>query len=321
MSSKIKFILVLLAVAALSTQLGNGCVSDGGGYDDNYGGGSSDWDQNIPRRARLVEEGRGTIRYRAPQDGQVWLQDRDRRSVIADYRIRRGREFIVSPSDGRAWIDDERVLNHSFNTGNTHRIYFAPDDGWDNGGSGGGSLPSEIRDAQRVAFGRGDISYVARHGGKVWVFDVTDGGIVYRSDIRTDDRILVSPERNYISLRESQSRGSHRLNTRHDYAIYYKRDDRVDGGNDFDAGSTTVPKSARILREGRGDLSFVADGVGTVYVYDVKDKNVITTWRLKRDQRFTISPANDEAAVDGKRVFRKDLNPNSTYRLYFNLDV
>lgn len=325
MAALTRISIVLFTATALATQLGNGCVSDGDSGGSGGGGGYYEPDQGIPRRARLVEEGRGTIRYRVPEDGQVWLEDRDRRSVIGDYRVRRGREFIVSPSDGRAWIDDERVLSHDFRTGNTHRIYFAPDSGSDGGGGGGGSLPSELRDAQRVAYGRGDLSYVARNAGRVWVYDQTDREVVYRSDVRRDDRLVVSPERNYISLREAGARGSYRLNERHDYALYYKRDDRAaddpDGGGNFDNAGGTVPKSARIMREGRGDLSFVADGVGTAYVYDVKEKTVVSTWRLKRDQRFTVSPANDEAAVDGKRVLRKDLNPNATYRLYFNLDV
>jgi hypothetical protein len=93
------------------------------------------------------------------------------------------------------------------------------------------------------------------------------------------------------------------------------------GGRFDDAAVTTVPKSAGIVKEGRGDLSFVADGVGTVYVYDVKDKKVVASHRLKKGQRFTISPKSDEAAVDGKTVFKKDLNEKSTYRLYFNLNV
>jgi hypothetical protein len=339
MQSITKLLMAILAMLLLSTQFGNGCVSDGG--DDDYyddrpgsgggsggsGGGWSGGGQNIPSRAAIVAEGKGTLRYRAEDDGRVYLFDADRRVVIDDRNLNRGREYIISPTDGKIWIDDNRLRTYEFNRGNEHRIYFLADRGSGSGGGGGRppALPSELRDADRVAYGRGDLSHIARHGGKVWVYDATDGQIVYRSDVRRDDRLSVSPERNRITLREANSRSSFRLNPRNDYAIYFQRDDRVndDGGrNDFDTSGGTVPKSAVIAREGRGeDLSFEATGTGTVYVYDADNRKVVTTYRVKRGQRFTVSPSRGEGAVDGKTVFRKSLSNKVTYKLYFNLDV
>lgn len=328
-----RFLALILAALALATQFGNGCVSDGGG-DDGYndrpgsGGGWGGGGTEIPGRADIVAEGRGTLRYRAPEDGRVWLFDADRRFVIDDRRLNPGREYIVSPSDGKVWIDNDRVRTYSFERGHEIRIYYLADRG--SGGSGGGNrpppLPPELDDASRVAFGRGDLSYVARDRGRVWVYDATDGRVVYRGDLLRNDRILVSPERNYISLREAESRGSFRMNPRHDHAIYFKR---VSGGSDggavgpFPEGAGgTVPKSAIIAREGRGsDLSFAADGPGTVYLYDVNAKRVLHTYRLKKGQRYTVSPAKGESAVDGNTVHRDKLSTRTTYRLYFNLDV
>lgn len=228
--------IALLASLALAALVCNGCASDGG-YDDDYsdrpgsgsgsGGGSS---TEVPGRAEMVVQGRGTIRYRAPDDGRVWLTDADRRRVIDDRRLARGREYIVSPTDGKVWIDDDRVRTHEFDTRNDHRIYFLSD--------------RAGPDA----------------GGPVGPFPETGGG--------------------------------------------------------------TVPKSATIAREGRGeDLSFAADGAGTVYLYDVNARRVLATHRLKKGQRFTVSPSKGEAAVDGNTVFRRDLSNRATYRLYFNLDV
>jgi len=354
----LRIMIAMSACFMLATQLGNGCATTGGGgWDDGYDRPQRppDWNDDydgprIPSDARIVAEGRGIIRYRVPEDGRVWLYNATRRRTIADFRVPRGREFIVSPKDGRAWIDDQRVLNYDFDRDHTHRIYYLSDrggGGWGgSGGSGGGgwggsggSLPSELRDADRVAYGRGDLSFNARDNGRVWVYDRTDRRIVYSSDVRRGDRVIVSPEDDYITISEARQRGGSqfRLNPRHDYEVYFKR---TSGGRDqgasvddgkkpvpppdepvFGGAGGTVPKSAGIVREGKNtDLSFEASGAGTIYVYDVDGKEVVMTYRLKKSQRFTFG-RDGNVAVDGKTVTRKSVNSRRTYRLYFDLNV
>jgi hypothetical protein len=286
----------------------------------------------VDRDARLVTDGFGDIEWRARRDGRVWVYDVGEREVVWRGDIRTDQRIRVRPERDRIEIDDRTVFDQNLERRNAHGVYFL-----NNPGGDGGGLPSELRDAERVAFGRGDLSYVARNGGRVWVYDATDAAIVYRSDVRRDDRIVVSPERNTISLREAGARGSFRLNPRHDYAIYFERDDRVDDdrtetpakppGPDrpvFGGGGAgaTVPKSSSIVREGRGeDLSFVADGAGTVYLYDVDGKTTLATHRVRKGQRFTVSPSSGKATVDGREVFTKSMSTKKSYRLYFNLDV
>ncbi len=257
LASRTIFICTLALFAA--TQLGNGCVSDdGGGSSDDYRPSPSrpgnDYDPNdrIPRDADLVTEGRDLIRYRAEQDGRVYIYDADARRVLGSYRIVRGRELIVSPKDDRAWIDDKRVLDYDFDRSHTHRIYMLND----------------------------------------------------RQSSRPPDRDREPPRPEPTKPAKPQPE---------------QPVGPVFGGG---GAGAVVPKSATIAREGKGtDLSFEADGVGTVYVYDLDAKTTVATFNLKRGQRFTVSPGSGEAAVDGKVVFKKSLSTRKTYRLYFNLNV
>lgn len=267
MSPITRIVIIALAGLALATQMGNGCVSDDGGYsddryrdappyrgDESYRRGDdsrSGSGVRLPRDAQLVAEGRDVIRYRADRPGRVYLYDADARSVVDDRALGRGEEYIVSPKDDRAWIGDERVLTYDFDRDRSHRIYFVPDN-------------RSARDEPRRDEPRRD--------------DPTAGPTKPKPD---------SPP--------------------------------VFGGG---GAGAAVPKSARILAEGRGsDLSFKADGIGTVYIYDADNKSTVATYRLKDGQRFTISPTSGEAAVDGKVVFRKSLSNKRTYKLYFDLNV
>jgi len=233
------FSILLLSVVLAAT--GSGCLSGDGGSDGDRPSPSRPGDDaasndRVPKSADLVQEGREQMRWRADRAGRVYLYEADDRRVLGNYPISSGQEFIVSPKDARAWIDETRVLDYSFDREHTHRIYFL-------------------------------------------------------SDRRTDREPPREPD---------QPAGP------------------IFGGG---AGAT-VPKSATIPIEGRGeDLSFEADGVGTVYIYDVDAKNTIATYNLKKGQRFTVSPGSGEASVDGRVVIRKSMNVRKTYRLYFNLNA
>lgn len=339
-----------------ATQLGNGCTSDGGGggYDDDYYnrprpdyGGRPDYDRpnsgrpdygdrDIPRDARIVAEGRDEVlQYRAPSSGRIWLTDADRRTLIDERAIQRGEEYIISTKHGKIWINKDRVRDVDFNGRNIHRIYFRSRDnegGSSGGGGGNWRPPSEMRDSERVAYGRGDLSYEAPRDGRVWVVDRTRGEIVYRGDVRRSERVRVSPREDYISLSTERKRGSSGLNPNHDYEIYYQRtggyNDRNDSSKDntsggqFSGAGATVPKSASLVREGRNqDLSFQADAAGTVYLWDTDSKTTVQTYRVRNGQRFTVSPKTGETAIDGKNVGKNSLKTNRTYRLYFDRSV
>jgi len=212
-----RLLTTILLAAALSTQLGGGCSIDGGGSSNS---GSSGGGGNIPSRAEIVSEGTGRLSYEAPYPGRCYIYDVREREVVYNARLQRGDEIVLIPDSNRVNINGKKVLdNSSINKKHTHRLYWLRDGGGDNG-----DLPRELRDANRVAYGRGDLQYRAPHNGRVWLWDASSGEIVYHSDINKHQTLQVSPRNNTIQIEGMLSRSSgYRLNQKHDYEIYYKR--------------------------------------------------------------------------------------------------
>ncbi len=82
----------------------------------------------------------------------------------------------------------------------------------------------------------------------------------------------------------------------------------------------SVPKKAEIVAEGRGDLSYKARRDGVIYVYDYDDTATLFRQRIREGQRLTISPEQNRATLDGKKVYDEDLKKKHIHRLYFEKD-
>ena len=82
----------------------------------------------------------------------------------------------------------------------------------------------------------------------------------------------------------------------------------------------TVPKKSEKVAEGNGDLSYKTKHDGTIYVYDEDDQVTLFRQRIREGQRFTLSPQQNLATLDGKKVYDKDLKKKHQHRLYFERD-
>lgn len=82
----------------------------------------------------------------------------------------------------------------------------------------------------------------------------------------------------------------------------------------------SVPKKAEIVAEGRGDLSYKARRDGVIYVYDYDDTATLFRQRIREGQRLTVSPEQNAATLDGKKVYDQDLKKKHIHRLYFEKD-
>jgi hypothetical protein len=341
MNSLIQWTMLLVMNLALALQGGDCGVSGGGSYYEdnrrppsgNWGGGG--WAQNrppygIPANARMVRETRGRFDWQAPRDGRFFLYDAREREVMMQHPVRRGQLVVVKPDRDSVDIENREVWKQNLRRNNVHQLWFDAADGWGgSGGSGGGggggwsgSLPPELRDAQRVAYGRGDISYTARRDGKVWVWDATRGEIKYRGELRRDDRLIVSPERDYISLREGERRaaGGFGLNPRHDHEIYFL-EGRGGGGGSGGSGDGRypgVPRGAQLVMEGRSDLSWRVSGRGEMFVFDEMDNRVVYQGRVREGQRFTVAPDRNMITIDGQPVSEGRLSPRRSYKVFFS---
>jgi hypothetical protein len=74
--------------------------------------------------------------------------------------------------------------------------------------------------------GREDLSFRAEDDGRVWVWDATHDQIVFRADMNRGDRLLVSPEEDFITLDiagRHGARATYDLSPKHEYEVYFRR--------------------------------------------------------------------------------------------------
>ena len=85
------------------------------------------------------------------------------------------------------------------------------------------------------------------------------------------------------------------------------------------AGMDEIPREAVAVEGGEGTgLRYEPARDGTIYVYDMDDDRVVYVGRVQARERFVLDPSGNRATIDGKTVFRSDLNPRNRYRLYFD---
>ena len=98
--------------------------------DEEDGDGDDDDDDDrrgrdaIPRDARLVTEGKGSLEYKAPRDGRIYLYDPDLDKVIYSGALYRDEVFAVQPDRNRVQIDGKTVKDKIMKKKHAHRVYF-----------------------------------------------------------------------------------------------------------------------------------------------------------------------------------------------------
>lgn len=215
-------ILLLVLSPIVATQLGGGCVStptDSSSDRDGSGRGS------IPRDARIVDEGTGRITYTAKDDGRLWLYDADDRMLIDARNVRRGQEYVALIDQNKAQLDGKKVVDEDLKRKHVHRIYYLPDDPRyrdhdDDNYKTNYRLPER---AEVVADATGELNYRVRDSGRVWVFDAEDDRMVHTQTVRKDERVVVTPDRDRITI-GGRTAFSGNLVRDHVHRIYFARE-------------------------------------------------------------------------------------------------
>lgn len=78
-----------------------------------------------------------------------------------------------------------------------------------------------------------------------------------------------------------------------------------------------IPGAARVVEEGRGELSYTATEDGTVYVQDAKTKETIVSRRVDRGDRVRVQFDEDRVRVDDETVYDGNLERDNGHRIYF----
>lgn len=91
-------------------------------------GSSSDRDRrSVPEDARLVAEGRGTLKYESPRDGMAYIVDTDEDKLVWKGQLNRREVLQLSPDANMVLIDKKVISNDDIKRKNKHKIYFLRD--------------------------------------------------------------------------------------------------------------------------------------------------------------------------------------------------
>ena len=101
-------------------------------------------------------------------------------------------------------------------------------------------------------------------------------------------------------------------------------DDRVisSGSRTSDArGMEAIPSRATRVAEGKDQrIIYTAPEDGTLYVYDTKDRKLLFSGPLYRNEEFTMVPDGNVINVNGRRAGTYNLHTDRRYELYFDRD-
>ena len=78
----------------------------------------------VPRDARVVDSGSGSLSYTAREDGSVYLYDEDARTVVWDARVRRDDRVNIGADDNRIEVNGRSATNIDLKSDHNFRLYF-----------------------------------------------------------------------------------------------------------------------------------------------------------------------------------------------------
>ncbi len=215
---------IAAAVGAIVISLGAGCsVFDSGGSKPKR-------DDRVTveglSRANIVKEGRGTLSYKAPTDGTLYVMNAENDDVVLQQRIRRGQTVEVSPDENRIRIDNETVSKTDLKRDGAHKIYLVRDRDADRSSDrNSGSVRGVPENSELIGSGRNEeISFKARRDGVVYVYDADDGRVVSRQTIRDGERFVLSPGLSRATI-DGHSIDDNSFDTKSNYRVYFNRGD------------------------------------------------------------------------------------------------
>lgn len=174
------------------------------------------------------------------------------------------------------------------------------------------------RDARKVTEGTGELAYLARTDGRVYLYDINDKTVVDNRTLRCDERYSVNPDQNRILI-DKKKVSEQDLKRKHDHRIYFLPNDA--SSDDRDALDTDrLPRSAKSVATGTGEITYRVRDHGRVYVYDADNERVLLAREVHEGQTVLVDPGKDRVLVDGKKVYDNNLERKHTHRIYFEKD-
>ena len=82
-------------------------------------------------------------------------------------------------------------------------------------------------------------------------------------------------------------------------------------------GKGTIPSGAHQVESGRGEIRYIAERDGTVWVYDAATDKMVFTGPIRDQERIVVNPDTNQITVNGRTVSEQPLIRDHKYRIYF----
>ena len=82
---------------------------------------------SLSQNAKVVAEGAGDLKYRAPQDGRIFVYDVEDSAALNVRHVRTGQVFEVRPATNQVVLDGVKVKGQEIKKDHTYRLYFEPE--------------------------------------------------------------------------------------------------------------------------------------------------------------------------------------------------
>lgn len=197
-----------------------------------------------------------------------------------------------------------------------------------NGGEGrdgevarAGDRPAAVpTGAQLVEQGNDDLDFTANTAGTAYVVDASDSRVVLARDLTVGQRLEVRPDDDSIDL-DGQPIFQQNLQRTHTHAIWWSPVGGMGGTTISSSSSGELPRElhgTQRVASGRGELVFVPEEAGRVYVWDATGRSIVFQGRVPRGQRVLVSPREGSIRLAGDTVpTQAELDPNHTYEIFF----
>lgn len=86
-------------------------------------------------------------------------------------------------------------------------------------------------------------------------------------------------------------------------------------------GRQAIASGARLVKDGRGVLSYRAPDTGDVYVYNDGNGKLVYMGAIAKAQAVEVDPAADHVKVGGNVVSSREMPDNDAYRIYYRYRV
>lgn len=233
----LKTTVAVLFLALAST----GCPSDGNSnssstdYDrpalntgsDAFGSNASAQSADvIPRGTEVVLRGTGRQTYKLTHDGDIWISDRNKDTVVFYKRLFKGDEVIIDPNRDRIYVNGDTVSRESLKDNHTYAIHFLDERGShhhssnNNNKSSSGDKPSVLAGTRKVTSGRGELSHTFESSGTFYIYDPSAKRVVYFNDVKNRDHLSLIASENLITINRSQR--SIKLDPDRNYELWYR---------------------------------------------------------------------------------------------------